>query len=85
MDTAEGKTIEELREFLIPVATSVAMCRLAVFASLAALVYDWCKHYISLKIAQHLIITLDVMIVLCLGKEVRCSSLFVVPSLTLGS
>ena len=51
MDTFEGKSIEELREYLIPVATSVAMCRLAVVAAWAALVYDWSKHHISQKIA----------------------------------
>ena len=51
MDTFDGKSIEELREFLIPVATSVAMCRLAVIAAWAALVYDWSKHHIYQKIA----------------------------------
>jgi len=51
MDTFEGKTIEELRKFLIPVATSIAMCRLAVFAAGAALVYDWSKHHITRKLA----------------------------------
>jgi hypothetical protein len=47
MDTYEGKSIEELREFLIPIATSIAMCRLAAVAAWAALVYDWSKHHIS--------------------------------------
>jgi hypothetical protein len=30
MDTFQGKTIEELREYLRTVATSIAMCRLVV-------------------------------------------------------
>lgn len=47
MDTFEGKTTEELREFLIPVANSMDMCRLAVVACWAALIYDWSKHSIS--------------------------------------
>jgi len=50
MDTFEGESIEELREFLIPIATSIAMCRLAAVVSLAVLVYDWSKHHISQKI-----------------------------------
>lgn len=46
MDTFEGKTTGELREFLIPIATSLAMCRLAVVASWAALVYDWSEYQV---------------------------------------
>jgi hypothetical protein len=52
MDTFEGKTVEELREFLIPIATSLAMCRLAVVAAWAALVYDWSKRHVFQKIAS---------------------------------
>lgn len=47
MDTFEGKTNEELRDFLIPIANSIAMCRLAVVASWVALTYDWGEHNIS--------------------------------------
>jgi len=50
MDTFEGESIEGLREFLIPIATSIAMCRLAAVAAWAALVYDWSKQHISQKI-----------------------------------
>ena len=49
MDTFEGKTIEELRDFLIPIATSIAACRLAVVAYWAVLVYDWSKYHIFQK------------------------------------
>lgn len=48
MYTFEGKSIEKLRESLIPVATSIALSRLVV-AAWVVLVYDWSKHHISRK------------------------------------
>ena len=75
MDSFEGRTTEELREFLIPVANSVAMCRLAVVASWAALTYDWSQYHIFRENNLALTVAVYIITVLCLRREVGIRSL----------